>query len=52
MEDEERKFPEHVVVVADFGEEGTQTICSIGGDDVEGVNELIDFMKDSYSKKY
>lgn len=51
VEDEERKFLENVVVVADFGEEGTQTICSIEGNDVEGVNELLEIMKDPYGNR-
>jgi hypothetical protein len=50
-EDRAEDFPEQVIIVADFGEEGTQTACSIDSADVKGVNELIEFIKDPYKHK-
>jgi len=44
-EDKEKQYPECVIIVADFGDEvGTATIGSIAGNDVAGVQALIDFM--------
>jgi hypothetical protein len=44
-EDQEKEYPECVVIVADFGEEvGTATIATIDSTDVEGVQALIKFM--------
>ena len=52
VEDEDREYPEQVVVVADFGEEeGTQTACFIESTDVKGVNNLLEYIKDPYGKK-
>ena len=48
-EDKDKKFPECVVVVADFGEEGTKTVGSIDSTDVDSVNDLLEFIKDPYT---
>ena len=53
VEDEDKEFPEQVVVVADFGDdEGTQTACTIDSTDVDGVNKLLEYIKDPYGKKF
>ncbi len=45
LEDKEKKYPECVIIVADFGDEvGTATIGSVEGSDVAGVQALIEFM--------
>jgi len=44
LEDKEQAFPENVVVVADFGEDGTATIATIESGDVEGIQELLKFI--------
>lgn len=43
-EDQEKAFPESVVVVADFGEDGTATVATIESRDVDGVNKLLKFI--------
>ncbi len=51
-EDRDKELPEEIVVVADFGPEvGTQTAACIEGTDVDGVNALIEYMKDPYGSK-
>ena len=45
-EDKDKEYPEYVVVVADFGEEvGTCTAVTIDSTDVDGVQELLNFIK-------
>lgn len=43
-EDQAQEFPENVVVIADFGEDGTATIATIDSKDVEGIQELLEFV--------
>lgn len=51
-EDDFQIHPEQTVIVADFGEEeGTQTVCIIDTVDIEGVNTLLEFIKDPYKHK-
>jgi hypothetical protein len=45
-EDKDKEYPECVIVVADFGDDvGTATVASIDSTDVDGVNELIEFIR-------
>ena len=46
-EDKDKEYDEHVVVVADFGEDvGTQTVATLdNAENVQTVQELLDFIK-------
>lgn len=50
-EDRDRKYPENVVVVADYGEEeGTKTVATIMGiENLQAVTELINQFENPYS---
>lgn len=50
VEDEEERYPEEVVVVADFGEEeGTQTVITLSDiANKDSLEHLIRFIKDPY----
>lgn len=45
-EDKDKEHEEYVVVVADFGDDGTQTIATIdNADNLQAVNDLLTFIK-------
>jgi len=45
-EDKDKEYTENVVVVADFGEDGTQTVATIDGiENLQAVNDLLTFIK-------
>jgi hypothetical protein len=45
-EDKDKEYAEQVVVVADFGDDGTQTIATIdNADNLQAVNDLLTFIK-------
>jgi hypothetical protein len=53
-EDKNKEFPEHIVVVADFGEDvGTQTVATLDNiGDLEALNKLLEFTKNAWKYKY
>ena len=49
-EDKDKEYPEHIVVVADFGEDGTRTVATFENiENLEAVNDFIKVLKDPYS---
>lgn len=56
-EDKAKEYPENIVVVADFGDEGTQTIATIllhtsqNPENLEAIQELLAFISDPYKHK-
>jgi hypothetical protein len=52
IEDPQKEYEEKVVVVADFGKGGTQTVCFIDNiSNLDAVGDLLKFIEDPYGKK-
>ena len=50
-EDKDKEFPEHIVVVGDFGEMGTKTVATFTDvSNLQAVNDFIKMLKDPYSQ--
>lgn len=48
-EDIDKEHKEYVVIVADFGEDGTQTVATIdGAENLQAVQEFLEFTKSPY----
>jgi hypothetical protein len=48
-EDKDKEYPEHIVVVADFGEDGTATVATFSGmDNLQAVNDFLEFIKNPH----
>jgi hypothetical protein len=45
-EDKDKEHDEYVVVVADYGDDGTETVATFdNADNLQGVNDLLDLIK-------
>jgi len=53
-EDKDKAYPEHIVVVADFGEDvGTQTVATIDGiKNLKAIQDLLEFTANPWKYKF
>ena len=48
-EDKDKEYPENIVVVADFGEDGTATVATFDGmENLQSVKDFLEFIKNPH----